>query len=100
MCKPKQRAALIEASDNDLIRTICECVMNVFNCNVKIPSHQLKRFRRYKNTLRQLCAKSVGINRKRQLLKQQGGFLPFLLPPLLSLIGGLAGRAIGKAVGL
>lgn len=99
-CTPKQRRALIDAADDDLVKTICECAINVFNSNIPLPQRQLNKFKRYKKVLRQLCTKCVSLKTKKNLLKQRGGFLPFLIPPILSLIGGLAGRAIGKAAGL
>jgi len=50
--------------------------------------------------LEDLVDKRVGIKKKKRLLKLKGGFLPFVLGPILSVLGGLAGRAIGKAAGL
>ena len=99
-CKPKQRKANIETAEKEQIRAICECILNVLNENVPLPPHQLPKLRPYKKVLEDLADKRVGIKKKRKLLKLKGGFLPFVLGPILSVLGGLAGRAIGKAAGL
>ena len=36
------------------------------------------------------------IKKKRQLLLQEGGFLPALLAPIISLAGGLIGELVAK----
>jgi len=99
-CKPKQRKVNIETADKEQICAICECVLNILNENVTLSAHQLPKLRPYKKVLQDLVNKKVGIQKKRRLLKLKGGFLPFILGPILSVLGGLAGRAIGKAAGL
>jgi len=100
ICKPKQRKANIETAESEQIRAICECILNVLNENVSLSSHQLPKLRPYKKVLKDLVDKRIDIKKKKRLLKLKGGFLPFILGPILSVLGGIAGRAVGKAAGL
>jgi len=81
---------LIKNCDKALIDCFCECSRNVLNGNVPLKSTQLNKLRREKKNLRALSLKRTPLKRKRKIL-QKGGFIGALLPPILSIIGGLLG---------
>jgi len=84
----KRRNKLIDAGDNNEIRAISECIMNIIQGNVPITKSQLKQLKQHKNVLRSLSKKCYSMKRKKIILKQKGGFLPALLPMALKAIGG------------
>ncbi|GFR02865.1 uncharacterized protein TNCT_728081 [Trichonephila clavata] len=95
---PQQRNAILKSATNEQIKTLCEICQNVLAGNV--PKANVKRLCRYKRTIRQLADKSISLARKRKLLttNQTGGFLPLVLPAVLSFVGGLLGKSIGKRI--
>lgn len=92
----KKRKGLIDIADSNEVRAVLECIHNLLIGNVSVTDSQLKTFRRYRNTLRQLALKCNPLAKKRALLKQKGGFLGALLPVALSAIGGLLPQIFGK----
>ena len=91
--KPKTRKALLEHSNKELIDTICECLKNILKGKLKISPQVLKKLKRRRRDLEEIQSKKTNIKRKKDLLIQQGGFLPAIIAPLLgiaaSVIGGL-----------
>ena len=90
-CHPKIRKAILKYSDNDLIIAISECVLNCLKGNIEVKSDVTEELLKYKNTLRQLSKKQKGVrsNIKKKLLIQKGGFLPIILPTILSFFSNL-----------
>jgi SAM-dependent MidA family methyltransferase len=82
--KRKLRQNILEAADNQLIRCLCECCYNVLNGNVKLSQKQKKTLQKHKHHLRNLSAKKTSQKKRRAILVQNGGFLPALLAPILS----------------
>ncbi|GIY21850.1 uncharacterized protein CDAR_494711 [Caerostris darwini] len=92
---PQQINEILKSATNEQIKTLCEICQNVLAGNV--PKANVKRLCRYKRTIRQLANRNISIARKRKLLvNQTGGFLPLVLPAVLSFVTGLVGKAIGK----
>ena len=87
--KKHHRCSLLKTAPQELILCICDCVTNVLRGNVRLSAKQTKALRRHKAALRALVEKRKGLNKKRELLVQKGGFLPLLLAPILSAAGGL-----------
>lgn len=87
----KRRRALLDIATKQEIDAISECLLNILNGNVEIPSEKLNKLRRIKRHLRQLTNKSCSYRKRKQLLKQEGGFLPTILPIALSVLGSLFG---------
>mgnify|MGYP003535994637 FL=1 len=86
----RARRNLIKKCDKNLIDCFCECSKNVLKGNVPLNGAQLKKLRREKKNLRVIALKKTPLKRKRRIL-QKGGFIGALLPPILSIIGGLLG---------
>lgn len=99
-CSSRERSAIIKHANKDLLLAISEVALNIAQQNIPLSSSQLSALRRHKQLLQLIASKKVSHLKKRKLLVQKGGFLPLLLAPLLSLLGGLAGKGIAKAVGL
>ncbi|GBM89489.1 hypothetical protein AVEN_32544-1 [Araneus ventricosus] len=84
---------LPKSATNEQIKTLCEICQNVLAGNVS--KAKIRQLCRYKKVIRQLADRNIPIARKRELLTNQtGGFLPLVLPAVLSLVGGLVGKAI------
>ena len=81
---------MVGTSSPEVIRTLCECALNVLKGNVPLTAHQKTKLRKHKKRLRTLVNKKVSLKKKRSVL-QTGGFLGVLLKPVLSVLGGLLG---------
>ena len=86
----RAKRKLIKDCDKNLIDCFCECSKNVLKGHVPLNEPQLRKLRRQKKNLRSLALKKTPLNKKRKIL-QKGGFIGALLPPILSIIGGLLG---------
>lgn len=95
-CTPKQRKVLLSLADKSQIACLSEICLNVLAGNVNA---DVKKLRKYKTAIRQLSKRSTCLKKKKQLLSgQTGGFLPIILPALVSALAGMAGRAIGNRI--
>jgi hypothetical protein len=88
--KPQLRKAIINNCNNELVKSIYECVLNVLRNNLKLTACQKKKLQKFKVPLRAIADKRVSIAAKKELLNQRGGFIvPFLraiLPTLARLL--------------
>jgi len=90
----KQQQA-ISMANNKFINQFCSNIKRLKYA--KLNAKQQKLVRKQRNNLQALVKKRTSIQRKRKILSQRGGFLPFLLPLLGSVVAPAAG-AIAKAV--
>lgn len=89
-----QRRAILHTANRSQIRCLCEICLNVLAGNVPI---NIKKLKKHKNAIRKLANKSIKFQtKKRMLINQAGGFLPLILPAILSGLSGIIGRAIGN----
>ena len=88
--KPKEQKAVIRVLGNDALKAVDECCVNVLKGNVPLTKSQKHRLSRFKQVMRKLGGggKALSTSSKRRLI-QTGGFLGALLPPILSILGGL-----------
>lgn len=89
----EQREAVLRKADSRIIRSICECALNVLRGNVPLKPDQRKKLRPHARAIRRLAAKKGCWKSKKRFVVQSGGFLPLLLAPILgtllsNLIGG------------
>jgi hypothetical protein len=86
-----KRKKYIKTCSPKFIHQLCECVQNLLKGNVPLQMKHLKCLQRYKQSLRKLTLKKTAVNTRKKIL-QKGGFLGFLLKPLIagliSLVGG------------
>jgi len=80
---PKLRKAIISNCDRELVNSICECVLNVLNGNVKLSGCVTRKLCKHKAVLRKVADKRVTISSKKKLIVQRGGFLLPLLSAVL-----------------
>ena len=82
---PKLRRVLIQHANNDLIRCICECALNLLHGNIRLKDCEKAKLRKHKKLLRKLADKKQNLSTKRKTINQKGGaILPILLAPLIS----------------
>lgn len=95
--KPAQRAIILKKGDSCLVRLLCEFALNVLKGNVKLPEGHYKKLKPHKRLLLQVTKPSASLAQRRlALVTKKGGFLPVLLPPLLT---ALATFALDKVLG-
>lgn len=88
----KKRQELLDIASAEQIKTICECVKNVMLGNVPgIRKQDIREFKKNREIIRKLIStgKNVTSKKKKELLMQQGGFLPALLAPVIGIAGTL-----------
>lgn len=91
--KKNQRAAFLRDADNKFVKCIQQCIFNTLKGNVPLESSEKKRLSKHKTILRRLAEKRGNLKTKRKLLVQRGGFLPYIIGPIL---GALLSRIIGE----
>lgn len=82
---PQLRRAILQHSNNDVIKLVHECLHNVLVGNVTLTSKQLSLLKRNKTKLRSLhdhCRKEKCLKRKREFLIEQSGNNPVLFTAL------------------
>lgn len=91
--KKNQRASFLRTADNNLVKCIQECIFNTLKGNVPLRYNEKKRLVNHKSILRRVAVKRGNWKSKRKLLVQRGGFLPYLIAPIL---GAVLSRIIGE----
>jgi hypothetical protein len=81
-----QRIEFLRNADTNFVRGICECIFNTLKGNVPLDNREKKRLAKYKTTLRRLAGKRDNWKAKRKLLVQHGGFLSYIIGPILSIL--------------
>jgi len=90
ICKSKFKKDLLRQCPNSVIKTVCECALNLLRGNIPLTEKDKKQLKPFKRSLRKLSNKKVPLYKKRRLLVQRGeGFLGFLLPAAISVISSL-----------
>lgn len=84
--KPKLRQELLKHADKELVRTICECVLNVLEGNIAVPPPELKKLSKHKKLLRRIVQKACNWKQKRVIIQKGGNFLIPLLAPILGAV--------------
>lgn len=83
--KPKLRKSIIASCDVEIIKTIIECIQNTLHGNIKLTPAETTKLRKFKAVLRKILNSKGNLNKKRDLILQNGGgFLPTLLQPILA----------------
>jgi hypothetical protein len=92
-----QRESIINTASKDLILCICDCAYNCLNGNIPLTDKQIKQLVRYKKQIRRLANKDCNTLREnKEIILQNGGFLPLILTPVLSIAGSLLADLIRK----
>lgn len=105
-CTDKERRDILKHAPQHSITALSEICLNILNGNIKLSPKLYKDLKKYKQLIRHIAYKSIHKTPKHlksYLTRQSGGLiplLPLLLTGLTSILGGVAGRAIGKATGI
>ena len=92
--RPKLRKAIVSNCNKDLLHSICECVLNVLNGNIRLSDCKKRKLKKFKDSLRSLVDKRLPLASKRRVILQRGGFL---LPLLSAVLPTLAGQLFRQA---
>ena len=96
LTKQCDHKAVASSLHNDCIKCLSDCSYNILQGHVKLSSKEKKLLKPFCKVLCQLTNSDISTpNKKKLIIKQKGGFLGFLIKPVLSLIG-LLGGAIGS----
>jgi hypothetical protein len=85
--KPKLRKAIIANCTPELVKCICECVVNVLKGNLTLSSFAKRKIQKHKGQLRKVAYKSVSLAKKKRIILQKGGFIGQLLAAVLPNLG-------------
>ena len=69
----RQRKAILQTADNQLLKALCECILNVLKETVPISNSEKQQLSRHKKTLIALADKKVPFHRKKKTIVQHGG---------------------------
>jgi hypothetical protein len=96
----KLKKNLMESLDTKNIDLICEFVLNVFNKNVPMCNDSYKSLKPQAKYCRKLLNKKLNLKEKKKILIkkgiQTGGFLQFIIPAVISALGGIVSSLITK----
>lgn len=90
----KQRKEMISHASKGQIEAISEVALNLLKGNIMVPNSSFKRLKPHKSKLLYLTRKTPSLKKKKEVLNQQGGFLP----ALASLIAPFALDLLGKVL--
>lgn len=85
------RKRIITASNDELIRTVCECAKNALVGNISLTPKQKTKLRKHKKDIILLANPKISLKNKRHRIIQRGGFIGSLIGAALSVIPGLLG---------
>ena len=87
---PELHKAIVSNCNKDLLHSICECVLNVLNGNIRGSDCTKRKLKKFKASLLSLVHKRLPLVSKRRVILQLGAFLlPLLsavLPTLTSVV--------------
>ena len=92
---PSLRKTIIAKADPELIKTICDCSLNILSGNLKTSPKTRKQLCRYKSSLRKLTNPKLSLKQKQRVI-QKGGFLGALLSAALPIVTNLLGSLASK----
>ena len=96
----KIKKNIILSLDDKNVDKLCEFILNILNNNVPICSESKKKLAPQAKFFRKLLNKRVGIKEKKKILIkrgiQSGGFLQFIIPAIISAIGGIISSVISS----
>jgi hypothetical protein len=93
--KPDEFSALLDFIDDSSVDSVCECVFNVINTDLKLSAKAKKRLKQHINQkcslkrIKMITNKRVPVFKRRRALKMEGKGIPAILasvvPALISL---------------
>src|SRR5215813_12879365 len=84
----KLKRQLVDSATSAQLNSLCEVCFNLLQGRLEVSKDKLQKLKKYKNHIRKLAgSKKKSLKSKRQILVQNGGFLPLLATLLPSVIG-------------
>jgi hypothetical protein len=93
LANERYRKVIISKADSNLVKAICQGIHNVLKGNISISNYERERLKKFRKVLHKLLKKST-LQSKKKILIQQGGFLQFLIPAVVSGIASIISSAI------
>jgi hypothetical protein len=78
--------------EKHIYNALHEIAYNTLKGNIKLDKSQSKKLIRHKKLLENLCKNNKCAKKRSKLIVQSGGFLPFLIPALASIISAVISR--------
>ena len=72
--EPRLRKAIVSNCKKDLVNTICECVLNILNGNIKLTGCSNRKLRKHKVAIRKVADKRVPLSSKKKLKFKEAVF--------------------------
>ena len=83
-CKdPRVRSAIQNGAPENLVKTICNAVLNVEQGDIALNKRQKQAFKKHRKAISKLSNRRFSLGQKSKFLKQKGGAFP-IIPILLS----------------
>lgn len=96
---PKRRTEILRNATPCLVRLLCESGLNVLKGNINLKDDQYEKLKPHKRLLLFVSKPAISLKQRREALtKKKGGFLPVILPTLLSAIAGFAGQTLARYI--
>jgi len=86
---PQLRKAIVKTAPGDLVGSVSDCCRNVLSGRVPLSGKQKRQLSAHKQALRLLAQPRVGVQTKKRVLIQRGGFIGPLLAASLPIIANL-----------
>lgn len=99
--KPKKQRTTVVGASNEFIRDVSGFMGKMRRRPDLVKSSHRKVLKKYQKKLQKLVHAKTPMNKKRLILVQKGGIIPFLIPIIVALIGaggGIAGAATSAAI--
>jgi len=94
--KSRYSKLILNNADSNLIKAICESLLNVLEGKVFLEDSDRARLKKYKFVLRELIKKGALKSKKNILVQKGGSILPFFLPSVLQTLTQVVGDIISK----
>jgi hypothetical protein len=87
---PQDRVKLINILGKDIVKSLCECALNIVHEKVKIPKSIQSAYKKEEKNIRALIDNKTPLKKKKKILVQKGGaLLPLLVQPVLGILGSI-----------
>jgi len=88
---------LEKSSDDRFLRALKEIAVNVVNKNIPLNKVQKTKLQRHGTSIKKLAnVRTRGRRKNQKLIKQTGGFLPILIPALISVLSTIASNKLAQ----
>jgi hypothetical protein len=94
--KSRYTRHILTHADSNLVRAICEGILNILEGKVILSAEDKRILEKYKYLLRKLVERGPLKSKKKILIQKGGAILPFVLPSVLYTLTQFVGDLISK----